>query len=139
MKVKLIYFNSLFIIAHMESTRLPQACPSCGGSLNIERLCCEACQTVVEGRFALPRLARLPAEDQRFLELFALAGGSLKRISQRLALSYPTVRKRLDELIARLEAEIAEDETYRMHILMLVGEGKLSAQEAANELKKLQG
>jgi len=123
----------------MESTRLPQACPSCGGSLNIERLYCEACRTVVEGRFDLPRLARLSAEDQRFLELFALSGGSLKRISQRLALSYPTVRKRLDELIAKLEAEIAEDDKYRMYILTQVGAGKLSAQEAANELKKLQG
>ena len=123
----------------MESTKLPQSCPSCSGSLNIERLCCEACRTVVEGNFDLPRLARLPAEDQRFLELFTLSGGSLKRISQRLALSYPTVRRRLDELIAKLEAEIAEDEKYRMHILMQVGEGKISVQEAAKELKKLQG
>lgn len=135
----MIYINLLFIIFYMESTKLPQACPSCDGSLIIERLYCEACRTLVEGRFDPPRLARLPAEDQRFLELFVLSGGSLKRISQRLAVSYPTVRKRLDELIAKLEAEIAEDETYRMHLLMQVGEGKLSAREAANELKKLQG
>jgi hypothetical protein len=57
----------------------------------------------VEGAFSLPALASLPAEDQEFLLNFVKASGSLKEMARILGLSYPTVRNRLDAIIAQLK------------------------------------
>ncbi len=81
--------------------RMPQACPTCQSLLKVSRLTCLKCETVVEGLFELPILARLPAEDQEFIFHFTLVSGSLKKMAQLMKLSYPTIRNRLDGIIKR--------------------------------------
>ncbi|HOZ45066.1 MAG TPA: DUF2089 family protein [Candidatus Hydrogenedentes bacterium] len=83
---------------------LPVSCPSCGQVLKVKRFACPACDTAVEGDFALPVLARLSPEEQEFLVRFAECSGSLKDMARRYGVSYPTVRNRLDALIDRLGA-----------------------------------
>ena len=83
--------------------RLPVSCPSCSGKLAVKRLCCEQCQTEVEGFYVLPPLAALAPDDQDFLLQFIKASGSLKDMATLLKVSYPTVRNRLDEIIAQLK------------------------------------
>ena len=98
---------------NMNLQNMPRRCPSCEESLDIVKLTCGTCSTTVEGGFSLPRLARLATEDQRFIELLVLADGSLKTLSAKFGVSYPTTRKRLDEVIGRLEAEIRVDDVVR--------------------------
>ena len=86
--------------------RLPAACPSCGGALRVTRLACPACNTGVHGEYTLPALSRLAREDQQFMLAFVLRSGSLKEMSRLYGVSYPTVRNRLDDLIARLDAVV---------------------------------
>lgn len=66
----------------------------------------------MHGDYLLPALARLGSEDQQFALAFILGSGSLKEMAKRYGVSYPTVRNRLDDLIARLEgiAETPEEE-----------------------------
>jgi hypothetical protein len=45
----------------------------------------------------------LDEEDLAFLKRFVLASGSLKELAQAYSISYPTVRLRLDRLIAKIE------------------------------------
>lgn len=45
----------------------------------------------------------LSPEDLAFLKRFVLASGSLKRTAAAYGISYPTVRLRLDRLIAKIE------------------------------------
>ncbi|MGB5466521.1 MAG: DUF2089 family protein, partial [Sedimenticolaceae bacterium] len=54
-------------------------CPYCSGALRISKLTCEDCGLGLEGTFATPRLWRLEIGEQRFVELFVLASGSLKQ------------------------------------------------------------
>ena len=82
--------------------RLPVSCPSCGGDLAVRRLCCEKCQTEIEGLYSLPPLAGLSPDDQEFILEFIKASGSLKDMAGFLGVSYPTVRNRLDEIIRKL-------------------------------------
>jgi len=82
--------------------KLPSVCPSCSAALKITSLGCEACETVVSGKFELPVLARISAEDQHFILDFIKSSGSLKEMAQKLNLSYPTVRNMLDDLILKL-------------------------------------
>jgi hypothetical protein len=82
--------------------RLPTSCPSCGGNLAVRRLCCDKCETAVEGLFSLPPLAGLAPDDEKFILEFIKASGSLKDMATLLGISYPTVRNRLDEIIGKL-------------------------------------
>ena len=84
---------------------LPTVCPSCGGKLGVKRLHCRKCETEVEGLYALPVLAGLPQDDQEFILKFVEASGSLKEMAAIMKVSYPTVRNRLDEVIARLKQD----------------------------------
>ena len=86
--------------------RLPTACPSCGGGLRVVQLACPDCGTTVQGDYLLPALSRLGREDQEFALAFILHSGSLKEMARLYGVSYPTVRNRLDDLIARLGATI---------------------------------
>ena len=45
---------------------------------------------------------RLDDDDLAFLKRFVLASGSLKELAQAYGISYPTVRLRLDRLIAKI-------------------------------------
>jgi hypothetical protein len=92
---------------------LVSQCPSCGSGLRVQRLECPRCGIALEGRFDPGPLERLRPAEQQFVLEFMKASGSLKEMARRLQVSYPTVRNRLDELIARLqtlEREIREDE-----------------------------
>jgi hypothetical protein len=52
----------------------------------------------------LPRwIELLEEEDVAFLKRFVLASGSLKELAEAYSISYPTVRLRLDRLIAKIE------------------------------------
>lgn len=86
----------------MKKGTLPVRCPSCGGSLKIKRCLCPACETEVEGAYDLPPLARLSAEEQRLVAHLVLASGSLKDLAKEYAVSYPTIRNRLDALREKL-------------------------------------
>jgi hypothetical protein len=101
-------------------------CPYCSGGMAVTRMHCEACAVSIEGAFSSSRLARLPAEHQRFIELFVLSGGSLKEIAERAGVSYPTVRSRLDRVIAALRDEVVRD-----------GAGSESESQAARTIKAI--
>lgn len=47
-------------------------------------------------------LSRLPAEDLDLILRFVMASGSLKDLGREYGVSYPTIRARLDRLIARV-------------------------------------
>jgi hypothetical protein len=57
---------------------------------------------VIEGRFELPPLARLTAEDQVFVAAFVRCHGSIKQMEQFFGVSYPTIKNRLNRIGAQL-------------------------------------
>lgn len=82
--------------------KLPTRCPSCGSQLEITELHCPSCGTTVRGAYPLDRFAALDLEEEQFLLIFLAARGNLKEVQDRLNLSYPTVRSRLDRLLTAL-------------------------------------
>ena len=55
-------------------------------------------------------MAELEDEDLAFIKKFILASGSLKEVASVYGVSYPTVRLRLDRLIAKIRANDASAE-----------------------------
>lgn len=86
--------------------QLPKLCPSCGAILRIKAMHCANCQTSVEGDYEQPALMCISKEDQEFIVDFVLCSGSLKEMAQKMGLSYPTVRNRLDDLISTLKQNV---------------------------------
>ena len=82
--------------------KLPKNCPSCGEALSVKTMFCSTCDTRIDGDYPLPPLMQLSEEDQAFVCDFVKSSGSLKEMAQRMGLSYPTVRNRLDDIIEKL-------------------------------------
>lgn len=116
-----------------------QNCPSCRANVVITGTRCAACGLSYQGRFALPRLARLEAEQQHLVEQIVLAAGNLKDVSAALEISYPTLRKRLDGLIRALRDLHNEDEARTRSLLDAVEAGSLPAEEAARLIREMNG
>ncbi|MBC8069155.1 MAG: DUF2089 domain-containing protein [Deltaproteobacteria bacterium] len=117
--------------------RLVLTCPSCSDDLRVTRLACQACGTNLDGSFELPELLRLPADDLAFISGFVRASGSLKAMAQLEGRSYPTVRNRLDQIIARLEDLQRGVSSRRHEILDALEKGELSSKEAEEQLRKV--
>lgn len=117
--------------------KLTSTCPCCSSAMEIERLRCVNCDVAVEGRIPIPRLARLPAEDREFVELFVRSSGSLKTVAEKMGISYPTIRSRLNRVIAALEEEEANERDIRNQILDEVEKGAISVDEAVRRLREM--
>ncbi len=85
---------------------IDNSCPYCQAPMLLARMSCRACGISIDAEFPHQPLSQLPIEHQRFIELFVLAGGSLKEIATQAGVSYPTVRSRLDKVIAELRLQI---------------------------------
>lgn len=79
-----------------------------------------------------PWLEALAEEDIHFIRRFVLASGSLKALAKEYGVSYPTLRARLDRLIAKVEAAeaTADDDPFRKTLRLLVADGKLNSESA---------
>lgn len=124
---------------------MPQApgkCPVCSSDLEVVRLQCMSCGTSVEGHFEQSKFNRLDPEQLAFLELFLKARGNIKEVERELGLSYPTVRGRLDALLATLgyvveeSAHRSEVARKRREILDALDAGKLTADDALRLLRE---
>jgi hypothetical protein len=76
-----------------------------------------------------PWLEALDEEDQQFLKRFVLSSGSLKALCDEYQVSYPTLRARLDRLIAKIKAvddpKVVDSFQRKLHVL--VADGKMPA------------
>jgi hypothetical protein len=82
-------------------------------------------------------LEALDEEDLQFLRRFVLSSGSLKALCEEYDVSYPTLRARLDRLIAKVRA--AEDpraaDAFERRLRVLAVDGRISAALARELLK----
>lgn len=77
---------------------------------------------------ALPTWATdLSPEDLEFVRRFVLELGSLKALAQAYGVSYPTIRLRLDRVIARVKASetLQESDAMVRKIRLLIADGSL--------------
>jgi hypothetical protein len=82
-------------------------------------------------------LEAMDEEDLQFLKRFVLSSGSLKALCDEYQISYPTLRARLDRLIAKVQA--ADDpkitDAFQLKLQVLVADGKLPPPLARELLK----
>jgi hypothetical protein len=115
-----------------------------GVSFDVERVRLLDRDIVIEGRFELPALARLPAEDQVFVAAFVRCHGSIKQMEQSFGVSYPTIKNRLNRIGAQLPfaeidppAEAGRPST--SDLLTRLERGELRASDVLQQLRPAKG
>ncbi len=120
-------------------------CPSCDGNLTVTRLQCPDCAISIDGEFAPPALLKLTGAQIDFVEVFLKNRGVIRDVERELGVSYPTVRARLDEVIAALgysakstpDASPSDDGgSRRRAVLADLKDGKLTPDEALAALNE---
>lgn len=118
------------------------SCPVCGERMRVTELQCSNCRTQVKGQFELGNFSRLNEEQREFVEIFIRLRGNIKEVEEELGISYPTVRKKLDEVIEALgyipeESPGDEKDEKRREVLNALDEGEIGFEEAKNRLERL--
>ncbi len=113
-------------------------CPVCDNKLKVTRLSCNKCGTTISGEFELNKFDQLNKEQKYFAEIFIKNRGNIKEIEKELGVSYPTVRKFLDEVIEALgyREEAKKDSVNQTDILDKLSKGLITSDQA---LKLLNG
>ena len=111
-------------------------CPNCGDEMIITSYRCNNCYTEVSGEFEMDNFSRLDKEDKEFIELFLQKRGSIKDVGEEIGISYPTVRNRIDKLVAKLGGKIDKKES-RLDILNMLDNGEITADQARELLEEL--
>lgn len=121
-----------------------EGCPTCGGELTISGLQCHACHTRIESQYSTCPFCRLKQQSLDFIEIFVKNRGNIKEMERELGISYPTVRNRLNAVIAELGYEVGAEPPpsdaraeKSGEILKQLSEGEISATEAAELIKLL--
>ena len=126
-------------------TRKPESfskCPGCAGALRVSQVSCPDCGLVISGDFSGSRLGLLSPEQQQFAEVFLAARGNITEVEKVLGVSYPTVRKRLDDVVAALGREAIEavgETVRRNNILSQIESGEIPAKEGIRLLREMKG
>lgn len=112
-------------------------CPVCSSKLTVTKLKCKKCDTVIENDFELSKLSYLTMEQLNFVEVFIKCRGNIKDVEKELGISYPTVRGKLEDLIASLGyTQIKEKDNNSSDVIDKLEKGEITAEQALNLLKK---
>ena len=116
--------------------KIPTLCPACGSMLEITELKCLTCDTTLQGEFPINKLLSLSVEDSKFLIAFLRSRGNIKEVQERLGISYPTVKNRLDKLLITLGLFEESEGLKEKEILDTLERGEITATEAIKLIKE---
>ncbi len=124
-------------------------CPVCRHELEVVKLHCDHCDTEIAGTFSLSKFNYLEPEKLYFIEIFVKNRGNIKAIEKELNISYPTVKKMLDEVVVGLGYSLDNDEEdevkeskkdlkaqIKQTVLDQIEKGQISVEEALKALGK---
>ena len=129
-------------VGEKKNRKLLTTDPVGGGELYVSELASDDSGVTIRGRFEIPKYARLDDEQARFLETFLRCRGMINSVERELGISYPTVKSRLDVLLASLDLTPVKDDAKKeksaekkQKILDQLERGEITAEEAKAKLK----
>ncbi|WP_035357487.1 DUF2089 domain-containing protein [Acholeplasma granularum] len=134
-------------------------CPICNENLHIMHLACGNCHTEIKGEFSFSKFNYINQETLYFIEIFVKNRGNIKAIEKEMNISYPTVKKYLDEAIVSLGYKVDDNlddfdfkekqtsskfeeaslKNKQQEILNKIKVGELKVDEAVSLIKKIKG
>ena len=110
-----------------------------GSDLVITEIQSKQKDLTIKGEFQLSKFDYLSKEQQYFIEVFIKNQGNIKQIEKELGISYPNVKKNLDEVSQALgyKVETPKEDEKRIDIFNQIRNGLISIEEAEELLRKL--
>ena len=113
-------------------------------SIEVERVRLIDSGVAIDGRFELPPLARLAAEDQIFVAAFVRCHGSIKQMEKFFGVSYPTIKNRLNRIgalmpFAEIEPPAPERDAARpstSELLSRLERGEITVKDVLDQLQQ---
>jgi hypothetical protein len=93
----------------------------------------------IEGEFDLPPMAKLGYDDQIFVAEFIRNHGSIKQMEAAFGVSYPTIKARLNKIASHLNLIQIEPTIDKEEVLSMLEKGEISAKEAIERLRGIDG
>jgi hypothetical protein len=111
-------------------------CPICDAGLKVTELSCPACHTRIVTSLETCPFCNLKPDLLRFMTIFLKSRGNIKEVEKELGISYPTVRKRLEDLLAALDLEAAPmaPTGRRTEVFEKLRRGEMSVDDAVEAL-----
>ncbi len=119
----------------MPKRSLVSRCPVCESGMTVSELTCDSCGTAVRGRFPVPDLCRLPEDLYQFLVVFIKNRGVIRDVEKELGISYPTVRSRLNDVLAALGFAEQVAHVDRSEVIEMLERGEVTAEQAEKLLR----
>lgn len=82
---------------------LVSECPRCKEKLVATRLSCDSCEMELSGDFLLSKFDYLSIDEMDFIECFLKHQGNFKAVQNERDMSYPATKKRLVDILEKLE------------------------------------
>lgn len=114
-------------------------CSVCDSTLHITGMGCHSCGMNIDGDFHFPALLRLSSKNMALAEALVLAGGNLKELAQKLDVSYPTVRKRIDDMMQELQTLKQQDQQKINEILKGMEDGTIPPAKGTRMIREING
>ena len=105
-----------------------------GKPVTVERVRVSDSSIVIEGSFALPPLANLPADDQVFVMAFVRCHGSIKEMEEMFGISYPTVKNRLNRIAGQFQFVEIVKASPKEGVIEALERGEIPTEEAIRRL-----
>lgn len=117
-------------------------CPICHDKLVVKTLRCNHCDTEITGDFTLNPFDYLSKEQLDFALVFIKNQGNIKSIEKDLGISYPTVKKNIEELCKALHMKTTvqndmSDEELREDTKRRLKNGEITFEDAERILGDL--
>ena len=114
-------------------------CPICHDKLVVKTLRCNHCDTEITGDFTLNPFDYLSKEQLDFALVFIRNQGNIKSIEKDLGISYPTVKKNIDDLCSALnmKGNVSEDLDLREETKRRLKAGEITFEDAERILGDL--
>ncbi len=111
-------------------------CPVCDEALRVTELSCPSCKTKIVSDLRTCQFCNLRPDLLVFLHAFLRARGNIKEVERELGISYPTVRKRLDDLLRSLGMETGptRGSDRRLEVFEQLRKGEISVDDAVDSL-----
>ncbi len=110
-------------------------CPVCNGELEIRELVCKDCGLKISGRIPMYH-SELSEKEWEIVKMFVLCDGSFKCMSEKLDVSYPTIKKIIENVKSKLGGESYTKEVHIDDILNRIETGELSVKDGIEEIKR---
>lgn len=116
-------------------------CPVCSENLIVTELTCNCCNTKISGKFTLSKFDYLTPSQQQFALIFLKNAGNIKMVEKDLNISYPTVKKNMEDVIAALGFEksnvVISEKRTKEEIYKALKNGEIDFDEAEKILEEL--